>query len=698
MTKKKGKVKRDKGREVEEKDAEIEEFETLNSKPETPNPTWWIISCFVITAIATFLRFYQLTLRPMHHDEGVNGHFLTKLFRDGVYQYDPANYHGPDLYYLSLAFAKVFGLNTWSVRSSVAIFGVLTVVLAFFLHRYIGKIGSLAAGLLLTLSPGMVYISRYFIHEILFVFFSLSFVVAIVYFIEKRKAGVFATAWMSLLLLICFLPSALSLASYVGSENVYLLWGLRAVILLVEAVLVFLVMRMLLAWNDGRPIYLLLASASLIFLFATKETAFITIGTMIIACVSIKLWEKLGVSEFFAEKKFAALAILQGFVIAALGAFLFSKLQDVKDFYKWFYAAFTGEGVPNQAFLFYSIILLGVISIISYLVFFLDLGKTKNELGENQSSNFIEPTWREFRKGLGNGADLALIIIASVVVFIYVGVLFFSSFFTYPDGVKGAFEAYAIWTKTGSKDHTQNGLIAYIRWMMHVESPLVFLSIIGTLIAFAKAKHRFAMFTGLWAFGLFLAYTIIPYKTPWLALSFTLPMCLIGGYTINELWNSKEQIQKILAGVLVILSTFIFLYQTYDLNFDRYDNDRMPYVYAHTERGFLELIDEVNRYAEKSKKGKEATIEVVSPDYWSMPWYLNDYKAANFHGRLVPSNTAEIIVASKAQINQLAPMYAAHYKYIGTYPLRPGVKLFLLVRKDLADSRALDIYQIPRDK
>ena len=89
----------------------------------------------------------------MHHDEGVNGHFLTILFREGVYKYDPANYHGPDLYYLSLAFSKVFGLNTWSVRSSVAIFGVLTVVLAFFLHRYIGKIGSLAAALLLAEKP-----------------------------------------------------------------------------------------------------------------------------------------------------------------------------------------------------------------------------------------------------------------------------------------------------------------------------------------------------------------------------------------------------------------------------------------------------------------------------------------------------------------------------------------------------------------
>lgn len=684
--------KKDKLEEVEngESDVEIGELESQDSQIKTSNPTWWIISCVAITAVAAFLRFYQLTLRPMHHDEGVNGHFLTQLFRDGIYKYDPANYHGPDLYYLSLTFSKIFGLNTWSVRSSVAIFGVLTVVLAFFLHRYIGKIGSLVAGLFLALSPGMVYISRYFIHEILFVFFSLSLVVAILYFIEKRKAGVFAAAWMALLLLICFLPTALSLASFVGGENAYLLWGLRAVILLVEAILVFFVMRMLLAWNDGRPIYLLLASASAIFLFATKETAFITIGTMLIACICIRIWEKIDARDVYRQHKFIIWAAGQGLFVAVFAVLAFKYLDKVKEFYQWFHAAFTGEGVPYQAFMFYSIILLGMISVITYLVFFLNSNRAIFA-----KSNFIEPNWKDFRNALGNGADYTLILVATAVVFIYVGVLFFSSFFTYPDGVKGAFEAYIIWAKTGSKDHTQNGMIAYVKWLIQIESPIAYISAIGTLIAFIKAKHRFAMFAGLWSVGLFVAYTIIPYKTPWLALSFTLPMCIIAGYGINELFKSKDVIQKVFAIVLTVFSVFIFAYQTYDLNFQRYDSDRMPYIYAHTERGFLDLIAEIDRYAEKSGKGKDATIEIVSSDYWSMPWYLNDYKTANFHGKMVDANTSEMVVASESQRSELAERFAAHYRYAGTYPLRPGVKLFLLVRKDLADTGSLEIYQIP---
>jgi len=282
-----------------------------------------------------------------------------------------------------------------------------------------------------------------------------------------------------------------------------------------------------------------------------------------------------------------------------------------------------------------------------------------------------------------------------VLVFIYVGVLFFSSFFTYAEGVGKAFEAYAIWTKTGSKDHTQNGWLAYVKWGLKIESPIMLAAAIGSLIALLKARHRFAVFTAFWAFGVFLAYTIIPYKTPWLALSFLLPMCIIAGYAVNELLTSTDVAQRILGGVLSIVAVSILTYQTYDLNFERYDDDSMPYVYAHTKREFLDLIRQIEYYADKSGKGRDATVEIVSPDYWSMPWYLNDYKHANFHGRFVDANTAEMIVAEKGEQDAEAiKRYSAHYKYAGTYPLRPGVDLRLLVRRDLADSDARELYKM----
>jgi len=581
----------------------------------------WLASCVLITTMATALRFLLLPLKPLHHDEGVNGWFLTNLFREGEYKYDPANYHGPTLYYISLAFSKLFGLNTFSIRASVAIWGVLIVVLAFYLRRYIGKIGSLSAALFLALSPGMVYISRYFIHEMFFVFLSLAIVVSVVMFIEERRAGILAIGWTALILLVCFLPSTVKLSAALGGDNQTAVWAFRGGFFIVEAVLVGLVIRMLMSWNDGRPIYLLLASACVSLMFATKETAFITIGTMIIACFSVWIWRRM------------------------------FKVGNI-------------ESPPE----------------------------IDDQLTAIDDENL---TWRNFRDALGSGTDLMLILMASAVVFIFIAVLFFSSFFTYADGVKGAIEAYALWTKTGSKDHTQNGTWAYLKWGMEQEAPIMFLSALGLLIAFVKARHRFAMFASLWAFGLFAAYSIIPYKTPWLAISFLLPMCIAAGYAINELVGSNNSSLKLLGGLLGLTATAVLAYQTYDLNFVHYDDEDKAYVYAHTNREFLALMQQVQYYADKSGKGTDAKIEIVSPDYWPMVWYLRDYKQANFHGHIIDSTDAEMIIAKKTEQDaEVVKRYSAKYDYIESFALRPGVDLVLLVRKDLADN-GKELHQIP---
>ena len=647
----------------------------------------WLLCAGLVTAIATFLRFFWLDLKPLHHDEGVNGFFLTNLVRDGVYKYDPANYHGPTLYYIALPFVKLFGLETIPIRVSVAIFGVLTVVLALYLKRYIGRVGSLFAALFLALSPGMVFISRYSIHEIFFVFLSLGIVVSVLFFIEKRKAGYFGVTWLVVLLLVCVLPAALLLAGYLGGENAWAVWGLRVGFFVIEGFLVYHLIKLLLAWDEGRPIYLLLASACAALLFATKETAFITLGTMVLACASVWVWRRLNETGGYANNRVRVMVAVQAVVI--LVALYFS--DSLKEGGKWLYDNFLGEGKIHEAFVFYSIVFLGVAAIATWIIFLVGLR-------QSDETAFDEPaelTWRSLRSGLGKRNDLILIIAATSTLFIVIVVVFFSSFFTYADGVGKAFEAYAIWTKTGNKDHTQNTNWAYLKWGMKVESAVLILSALGALIALLKAKHRFAMFTAFWAFGLFAAYSIIPYKTPWLALSFLLPMCIIAGYGIGEMLTSKNMQPKVAAAVLAISGTALLAYQTYDLNFVRYDDEEMAYVYAHTKRRFLVMMSEIARYAEKSGMGKDATIDIVSPDYWPMTWYLNDYRHAYFHGQLVNPSGAEMVVAKKdEQDNAVIQRYSTGYKYAGVYPLRPGVNLVLLVRRDLADSDTQEMYKL----
>jgi predicted membrane-bound mannosyltransferase len=626
----------------------------------------------------------------MHHDEGVNGWFLTNLIRDNVYKYDPANYHGPSLYYLTYPFVKLFGLETLPLRVSVAIYGLLMVVLVLFLKRYLGNIGSLIAAFFVAISPGLVFISRYFIHEIFFVFLSLAIVVSVLFFIEKRRAGPFAIGWMALILFVCILPGGLLLATYLSGTNTTALWGSRVVFGILDAVIVYYAMQRLAAWNDGRPIYLILASACVALFFATKETAFITIGTMIIACVSIWVWEKIASGERLTRTWYRNLLIGHALIVAS-GLYYYNYLMDG---WKWLYnELIANPWRPPEYFLFYAMLLLIAVFLVTWGIYLVDVKQTN-------TTDFTEPVapgWTSFRAGLGDGKQIALIAAAIVIIFAYLGVLFFSSFFSYKEGIWKAFEAYAIWTKTGNKEHSQNGFFAYLRWGMKVESTILLGSVLGSLVAIVKARHRFAMFTALWAIGLFAAYMIIPYKTPWLALSYILPMCMVGGYGLGQFITSKNTRLNIAAYVFVILGTVVLGYQTYYHNFVRWDDDQMPYVYAHTRRGFLDMIKQIEHYSEKSGKGKDAVIEIVSPDYWPMTWYMRNYTRAGFHGRLVDVTASEMIVAKKKdQDAEVIKKYAEHYRFVGWYPLRPGVDLVLLVRKDLADPDTQDVTEIPK--
>ena len=651
------------------------------------NDRVWLGCSVLIVAIAAFLRFFMLALKPFHHDEGVNGFFLKTLFKDGIYKYDPANYHGPTLYYISVAFAKVFGLETVPVRVSMSIFGVLMVVLVLYFRKYLGTVGTLVAALFVALSPGMVFISRYFIHEIFFVFLSLAIVLSVVFFIEKRKAGPGAIAWMSLILFVSLAPSALNLAKFVGGSNEGALLAFRIAFFLGEAALVYYLMRKLLLWDEGRPIYLLLASSSVALFFATKETAFITLGTMLIACASVWAWKRIRASKPFEKNWFNIVLAVHGVLIAAA----IFKRESIADGGKWLSDTFMPVSKPTENFVFFAIIFMLVVAAVAWVMFLSDLRKTN----ETEFYEPVETTWQNFRGGLGQRTNLIFIIAGVATAFIYLSVLFFTSFFTYAEGISKAFEAYAIWTKTGNKDHTQSGLVGYLKWGMKVEAPIMIFSVLGGLITIMKAKHRVAMFTAFWALGLLMAYSIIPYKTPWLALSFLLPMCLVAGYGIGELFASKNKNLRLSAAVLAILGSGVLAYQTYQQNFVRYDDEDMSYVYAHTRRGFLDMISEIERYADKSGKGKDATIEIVSPDYWPMTWYMNDYGKANFHGNLVDASTAELIVAKKNdQDAAMIQKYSLHYKFAGVYPLRPGVNLVLLVRKDLADGKDQDVNKV----
>ena len=487
---------------------------------------WWWSGAAILIASA-LLRLLFLTEKPLHHDEGVNGVFLATLFRTGYYHYDPANYHGPSLYYIAVlptAINNLFhwghGLSTIAIRFVTAAFGVGTVWLMLCLRRYIGSAGALAAAAFATVSPGFVYFSRYFIHEILFVFFSLGVIVAWLWYCET-----------------------------------------------------------------GKKHYLMLASASAAMLFTTKETWIITTGVWLIAIPCTMIYLRLR-----------------------------GRMDDAP------------AGIEQQ-----------------------------------------EP---------GSNTKLYL---TCAGIFVVIGVLLYSSFFTNPKGILDSVRTFTYWSKTGQTGIYNREWWTYFVWMWQEEAPILVLGAIGTLVALFRARSYFTVFCAFWSVGIFAAYSLVPYKTPWLALSLILPLTIMSGYAVNVAFQpGLRALTTVIAGMAIAGS----LYQAIDVSFVNYDNDAYAYVYAHTNRDFLGLISEIDSVAAANPAKKDIGITVMSPEHWPLPWYLREYTHVGYWGKIVPTSEP-IVLALQSQVEEVEQQLGSKYRLVSTHDLRPGNKLFLFVRKDV---------------
>ncbi|OGD22898.1 MAG: hypothetical protein A2Y70_01795 [Candidatus Aminicenantes bacterium RBG_13_64_14] len=138
--------------------------------------------CAVLGAL--LFRVVRLDVRPIHHDEANQAVKFGDLLERGEYRFDPNDHHGPSLYYLTLPVARVAGertlagLDETTLRLVPALFGAGLLLLFLLFAGGLSRETVLAAAALAAVSPAMTYYSRFYIQEILLVFFLAGLVAA----------------------------------------------------------------------------------------------------------------------------------------------------------------------------------------------------------------------------------------------------------------------------------------------------------------------------------------------------------------------------------------------------------------------------------------------------------------------------------------------------------------------------------------
>jgi uncharacterized protein (TIGR03663 family) len=121
-----------------------------------------------------------------------------------------------------------------------------------------------------------------------------------------------------------------------------------------------------------------------------------------------------------------------------------------------------------------------------------------------------------------------------------------------------------------------------------------------------------------YAVTMFVIYSVIPYKQPWLGVNLWLPQALLVGWFAAELHAHRRYVWL---GLLAVALLTLLGLDVRTRVFRDSSGDRNPYAYAHTSSDVLHLVARVEALAQAAHN-TNALIAVVMKDPWPLPWYL----------------------------------------------------------------------------
>src|SRR5271166_5947176 len=245
-------------------------------------------------------------------------------------------------------------------------------------------------------------------------------------------------------------------------------------------------------------------------------------------------------------------------------------------------------------------------------------------------------------------------IIGAILVAVTLIVFFYSGNSRYWRGLEGLYQTFLPWTKTavdaaghGKPDFDLFPLVPpfvahvpalralanfklnwyWIRLLLDYE----WFAVAGLLFSFRfiLGGNPALRFLAIYGLGVLLAYSIVPYKTPWCIISIAWPFLFLGAALLEFI---AKQLNRLVA-VLVALPLFAHAaWKSYDLNFVKFDNAKERYVYVQTFREYRNFVDPI---LEKGAKNPESKANlsglVLLSSYFPIPWDLGEFPNIGYY-------------------------------------------------------------------
>ena len=248
-------------------------------------------------------------------------------------------------------------------------------------------------------------------------------------------------------------------------------------------------------------------------------------------------------------------------------------------------------------------------------------------------------------------------------------IFFYSGTFLNWHGISDFFAAYVKWFHTGTgegghvKADYQIGPLNYywLALMKRYEWPALLGVLYAVRLAWPVRLPGAAMmrYLAIYGLGALVAYSIVPYKTPWCLLSILWPFSLLFGCAVKEGWKNKK-----LRGFTLVISIILLgdsLFSTLRLNFRHFADPKEPYVYVQTMPEIVIVTEPVLALAHHDPRNYAMGGQIILDSYYPLPWIFGDFTRIGYYDKIPEVLDGAFIVALSSQQKAIEDLLKAPY-------------------------------------
>ena len=499
---------------------------------------WYAAAYAVVVVAAAVMRLWELGARAIHHDESLHAYYAWELFSGNGLIHNPMM-HGPFQMEATAGLFFLFGDSDYTARLLYAVAGTALVLMPLLFRSRLGDMGALITSVMLTLSPAMLYYSRFARNDILMAVWALGIVIAMWKYLDAdtgkqsdamegeqpgRGEGAASPARIGKTRYL-YITAALLAFAFASKESAYMITGTMGLYLVLV-----LVSR---NWHAARSM--------------------VSVGEDSPPAAVVKIvrgwWDILsrGLEMRGISKEAGFLVLLVTLTLPLWGGFV-SIFQDTP-LLEWTGLTLAGPaggegpiGAPLRGGIVVAFLVTALL-IFAALVYGLKWSRS---------------VWSK-----------------AAIIFYGLYVLMYTTFFTNLVGIgSGVWQSLGYWiVQQGEARGNQPWYYYTVITSVYEFLPLV-IAIIGT-VYYLRNRDRFGLFLVYWVWITFLLYTTASEKMPWLLVNITLPMIVLSGKFFNDViagiaW--KRVLRN--GGALAILGVPIFLIVLWNLAFIGLDGER----------------------------------------------------------------------------------------------------------------------------